>query len=719
MTNTHVLTRREFLKAGAMAGAGLTLAFYLPRIWAASAPAAIPVPQPNVFLRIGTDNTVTVMSKHLEMGQGIYTGLATLAADELDADWAQVTVEGAPADARRYNNLFWGPAQGTGGSTSVANSWEQMRKAGAAARAMLVAAAADSWKVPATEITVHKGVVSHKSGRKASFGQLADKAATMPVPADVKLKDPKRFQYIGKRVPRTDSRAKTNGTAQFTIDKKLPGMLTAVVAHSPLFGAKPKSFDAAKAKAIKGVTDVVQIPTGVAVLATDFWAARQGRDALSVQWDETGAYKASSADILAQYKQLAQKPGTVAHKAGDAEKALAGAAKKLEASYEFPFLAHSPMEPMNCVMQLKNGACEVWNGEQLQTVDQYNVAGVLGLKPEQVRLNMLYAGGSFGRRANPVSDYLVETAHIVKAIGGKSPVKLQWTREDDTRGGFYRPFNFHALRAGLDGDGSIVAWQHRLVGQSIGAGTPLEKMLVKDGIDVTSVEGANNLPYDIPNMLVDLHSPKLGVPVLWWRSVGSTHTAFSTETFIDELAALAGNDPLEFRRALLKKHPRHLGVLNLAAQKAGWGKPLPKGRGRGIAVHESFNSCVAHVAEVSVNSDGTIKVHRMVCAVDCGIAVNPDVVRAQMEGGTGFGLAAALHSEITLKDGRVVQSNFHDYPPLRMNEMPAVEVHIVPSSEKPTGVGEPGVPTVAPAVANAVAAATGQRLRNLPLRLKF
>lgn len=718
MTNTHVLTRREFLKTGAMAGVGLTLAFYLPRVWAASAPAAVPVPQPNVFLRIGTDNTVTVMSKHLEMGQGIYTGLATLAAEELDADWAQVKVEGAPADAKLYNNLFWGSAQGTGGSTSVANSWEQMRKVGAAARAMLVAAAADSWKVPAAEVAVSKGVVSHKSGRKASFGELADKAATMPVPADVKLKDPKRFQYIGKRIPRTDSRAKTNGTAQFTIDVKLPGMLTAVVAHPPLFGAKPKSFDAAKAKAIKGVTDIVQIPTGVAVLATDFWAARQGRDALSVQWDETGAYKASSADILAQYKQLAQKPGMVAHKAGDAEKALAGAAKKLEASYEFPFLAHSPMEPMNCVMQLKDGACEVWNGEQLQTADQYNVAGVLSLKPEQVRLNMLYAGGSFGRRANPVSDYLVETAHIVKAIGGKAPVKLQWTREDDTRGGFYRPFNFHTLRAGLDGNGNIVAWQHRLVGQSILTGTPFEKMLVKDGIDGTSVEGANNLPYDIPNMLVDLHSPKLGVPVLWWRSVGSTHTAFSTETFIDELAALAGKDPLEFRRALLKKHPRHLGVLNLAAQKAGWGKPLPKGRGRGIAVHESFNSYVAHVAEVSVNPDGTIKVHRMVCAVDCGIAVNPDVVRAQMEGGTGFGLAAALHSEITLKDGRVVQSNFHDYAPLRMREMPPVEVHIVPSTEKPTGVGEPGVPPVAPAVANAIAAATGQRLRKLPLNLR-
>ncbi|MEK6593888.1 MAG: xanthine dehydrogenase family protein molybdopterin-binding subunit [Pseudomonadota bacterium] len=719
MKNLPVLNRREFLKVSTLAGAGLTLAFYLPRVWSASAPAvAGTASPPGVFVRIGTDNTVTVMSKHLEMGQGVHTGLATLVAEELDADWAQVRVEGAPADAKLYNNLFWGPAQGTGGSTSIANSWEQLRKVGATARAMLVAAAADNWKVSAAEIAVSKGMVTHKSGRKANFGELAAKAAAMPVPADVKLKKPEQFQLIGKRAPRKDSKAKTNGTAQFTIDVKLPGMLTAVVAHPPLFGSKVKSFDAVKAKAIKGVTDVAQIPSGVAVLATDFWAAKQGRDALAVQWDETGANKLGSAEILAQYKQLAQKPGMVAHKAGDADKALAGAVKKLEADFEFPYLAHAPMEPMNCVIQLKGDTCEIWNGEQLQTVDQYNIASVLGLKPEQVKLNMLYAGGSFGRRANPASDYLVEAAHIVKSIAGKAPVKLQWTREDDTRGGFYRPFNYHTLRAGLDEKGNLVAWQHRLVGQSIQTGTPFEQMFVKDGIDATSVEGANNLPYDIPNMLVDLHSPRLAVPVLWWRSVGSTHTAFSTETFIDELAILAGRDPLEFRRALLKKHPRHLGVLNLAAQKAGWGKPLPKGHGRGIAVHESFSSYVAHVAEVSVRPDGSFKVRRVVCAVDCGIAINPDVVRAQMEGGTGFGLAAALHSEITLKDGRVVQSNFHDYAPLRMNEMPVVEVHIVPSAEKPTGVGEPGVPTVAPAVANAIAAATGRRLRKLPLRLK-
>ena len=725
MTAQINMSRREFLKAGAAAGAGLTLGFYLPGGLAqvsgpgktTGAAAAAPF-APNAFLRIGTDNSVTVIVKHLEMGQGTYTGLPTLVAEELDADWAQIKVEGAPADAKVYNNLLWGQAQGTGGSTAVANSFEQMRKAGAAARAMLVSAAAGEWKVPAGEITVRRGVVAHaKSGRKTNFGQLAAKAAAVPVPTEVKLKNPANFQYIGKRFPRTDSRAKTTGAAQFTIDVKLPGMLTAVVAHPPLFGAKVKSFDAAKAKAVKGVVDVVQIPSGVAVLAGDFWAARQGREALAVQWDETDANKLGSAQILAQYRELATKPGLAARRQGDAEKALAVAARKLDADFEFPYLAHAALEPMNCVMRLAQDACEVWNGEQFQTVDQANIAQVLGLKPGQVKLNMLYAGGSFGRRANPKSDYLLEAAHIAKAINGKAPVKLQWTREDDMRGGFYRPLYLHRLRAGLDATGNLVAWQHRIVGQSILAGTPFEAMMVKKGIDATSVEGASNLPYQIPNMLVDLHTTAIGVPVQWWRSVGSTHTAFSTETFIDELAVAAGKDAVAFRRALLAGHPRHLGVLDLAAQKGGWGKPLPKGRGRGVAVHESFNSYVAQVAEVTVGKDGSFRVDRVVCAVDCGIAVNPDVIRAQMEGGIGYGLSAALHGAIALKAGRVEQSNFHDYVPLRINEMPRVEVYIVPSREKPTGVGEPGVPPIAPAVANAIAAVTGKRLRNLPLRL--
>ena len=707
--------RRAFLQVAAIAGGGFAIGFGpIARALAAEGMTFTA----NAFVKIGSDNTVTVIAKHLEMGQGVYTGLPTIVAEELDADWAQVRVEAAPADAKVYNNLFWGPAQGTGGSTAIANSWEQLRKAGAGARAMLVAAAAAEWKVPAAEISVRRGVVSHaKSGRKATFGQLAAKAATLPAPAEPKLKDPKDFQLVGKHVPRTDSRAKVTGAAQFTIDVKLPGMLTAVVAHPLLFGAKVKSFDAAKAKAVPGVVEVVQIPSGVAVLAKDFWSAKKGRDALTVQWDDSGANTLGSAEILAQYRDLAQKPGAVARRDGDAAKALVGAAKVVEGTFEFPYLAHAAMEPLDCVVKLSADGCEIWNGEQMQTGDQHAVAKLLGMKPEQVRLNMLYVGGSFGRRANPQADYVLEAVSIAKAIGGRAPVKMVWTREDDMRGGYYRPLYLHTIRAGLDAAGNPVAWQHRIVGQSIVAGTPFEGALAKDGIDFTSVEGASNLPYAIPNLLVDLHSPKIGVPVLWWRSVGSTHTAFSTEVMIDELAAAAGKDPYEFRRALLAKHPRHKAVLELAAQKAGWGKPLAKGRGRGVAVHESFHSFVAQVAEVTVKG-GEVRVERVVCAVDCGVAVNPDVIRAQMEGGIGFGLSAALYSAITLKGGRVEQGNFNDYPALRIDAMPKVEVYIVPSAEKPTGVGEPGVPPIAPAVANAIFAATGQRLRNLPLKLK-
>jgi isoquinoline 1-oxidoreductase beta subunit len=709
------VSRRDFLKSAG----GLVLAVALP-VKAFPQPKAAPF-APNAFIRIGTDNTVTVIVKHLEMGQGTYTGLPTLVAEELDADWGQIRVEGAPADASRYNNLFWGPAQGTGGSTAIANSWEQLRKAGATARAMLVAAAAKRWGVEPNTITVTRGTVLHKaSGRKANFGQLAADAAKQLVPPEVKLKDPKNFVYIGKQVPRPDSRPKSTGTATFTQDVKLPGMLTAVVAHPPRFGARVKSFDAAKAKAVKGVTDVVAIPQGVAVLAPDFWTAKTGRDALTVEWDETGAFKLGSAEIMAEYRKLAATLGLSARKDGDVNGALAGAAKTLEAAYEFPYLAHAAMEPMNCVVKLGAKTCEVWNGEQFQTVDQAAVAGVVGLKPEQVSLHMLYAGGSFGRRANPQSDYLVEAAAIAKAINGRAPVKLVWTREDDMRAGQYRPLNYHVLKAGLDAQGRIIAWHHRIVGQSILAGTAFESSLVKNGIDVTSVEGASTLPYAIPNLGVELHSPKMGVPVQWWRSVGSSHTAFSTETFLDELAAAGGKDPYELRRTLLAKHPRHKGVLELAAQKAGWGKPLAQvtgaQRGRGIAVHESFNTFVAQVAEVTVR-DGQLKVDRVVCAVDCGVAVNPAVIRAQMESGIAFGLTAALHGAITLKNGEVEQSNFHDYAPLRMNEMPRVEVHIVPSNAKPTGVGEPATPVIAPAVANAVFAATGKRVRTLPIRL--
>ncbi len=725
MTTLVNTSRRDFLKAGTGLAVGVLAA---PALAQQAGPGraggevvARAALEPNAFVRIGADGGVTVVAKHLEMGQGVYTGLSTIVAEELDADWANVRVEGAPADAKRYNNLFWGEAQGTGGSTAIANSWEQLRKAGAAARAMLVQAAAQRWNVPAGEITVAKGVVSHAgTNRRATFGELAGDAGKLAVPQEVKLKDPRDFVYIGRaKLPRVDVPAKTNGTAIFTQDIHLPGMLTALVEHPPRFGAKPKSFDATATRKVPGVVDVVQIPTGVAVLARDFWAAKTGREALKVEWDESNAFRKSSEEILADYRKLAETPGKSARKEGDAKAALAGATKVVSAVYEFPYLAHAAMEPMNCVMRLGPQGCEVWNGEQFQTGDQFAIAGVLGLKPEQVKLNMLYAGGSFGRRANPYSDFPVETAQIVKAIGGKAPVKLVWTREDDMRAGMYRPLYVHALSGGIDANGNIVAWQHRLVGQSILTGTAFEPLLVKEGIDATSIEGASTLPYTIPNLAVELHSPRLPVTVQWWRSVGSTHTGHATEVFFDELAAAAGKDPVELRRALLAKHPRHRGVLDLAVEKAGWGRPLAAGkpgerRGRGVAVHESFNSFVAQVAEVTVKPDGSFRVDRVVCAVDCGIAINPDIVVSQMEGGLGYGLAAAIHSKITLEGGVVEQSNFHDYAPLRISEMPKVEVSIVPSAAPPTGVGEPGTPVVAPAVANALFAATGRRLRALP-----
>lgn len=730
------LSRRNFIQGAA----GLTLGVCLPLrgMAAASTTAAGPGKaggavvgaaafEPNAFLRIASDNSITVISKHLEMGQGTYTGLATLVAEELDANWANVRVEGAPADAKRYNNLFWGPTQGTGGSTAMANSWEQLRKAGAAARSMLVASAAKKWNVPASEITVSEGVVAHAaSKRRATFGELAQDAAAESVPAEIALKDPRDFKLIGKHVRRTDAVDKTNGKAQFTQDVQLPNMLVAMVAHPPRFGGKVKSFDAAETRKIRGVVDVVQIPRGVAVLARDTWSAKKGRDALRIEWDDSAAFKLGSEQISAKYREFAKKPGAVARKEGDISKAFGAAARVVEASYDFPYLAHAAMEPMNCVMQLSSDKLEVWNGEQFQTIDQINIAKVVGLRPEQVTLNMLYAGGSFGRRACKDSDFLVEGAQIVKALDAKSPgkappVKLVWTREDDTRGGYYRPAFHHALKAALDDKGNITGWQHRLVGQSIITGSPFEGGMVKDGIDAVSVEGAANLPYAIPNLLVDLHTPTdIGVPVLWWRSVGSSHTAFSTEVFLDQLAKTAGKDPVAMRLQLLDKHPRHAAVLQLAAEKAGWNKPLPAGkrgerRGRGVAVHESFNSYVAHVAEVTLQKDGSVRIDRIVSAVDCGIAINPDNIRAQIEGGVGFALSSVLHGRITLKDGVVEQSNFHDYAPIRINEMPRVEVHIVASAEKPTGIGEPGVPPLAPAMANAIAAASGKWITVLPI----
>ncbi len=716
-------SRRHFLQGSA----GLTLGFCLPSVALAAVgkmnAGAAPISfEPNAFLRIGADNSVTVISKHLEMGQGTYTGLATVLADELDADWKQVRVEGAPADAKRYNNTLWGPAQGTGGSTAMANSWDQMRKAGATGRAMLVSAAVRRWKVGQAEITVRDGIVSHAaSRRKASFGELALDAANEAVPASVKLKDPKDFRLIGKQAKRKDSVAKTNGTAKYTSDVFLPGMLVAVVAHPPLFGATVKSFDASKTRAVKGVVDVVQIPQGVAVLATDTWSAKKGRDALSVSWDESKAFKLGTDEIFAKYQDMAKKPGLIARQIGDTDKAFSGAAKVVRATFDFPYLAHAAMEPLNCVVQITPEGCEVWNGEQSHTADQGMLAALFGIKPEQVKINMLYAGGSFGRRASTQSDYVLEAAHIAKAINGRAPVKLIWMREDDMRGGYYRPLFHHALEAAIDAGGKLVGWRHRLVGQSIVAGTMFASM-ARDGIDPISVEGAANLPYAIANLTVDLHTPAdIGVPVLWWRSVGSTHTAFSTEVFLDQVALAMGKDPVALRLDLLGAHPRHGAVLKLAAEKAKWGTPLQAApgerRGRGVAVHESFHSVVAQVAEVTVKKDGSVKVDRVVCAVDCGTAINPDNIRSQVEGSVGFALTAAMGNEITLKGGRVEQGNFDGYPLLRIGEMPDVEVHIIPSSSAPTGIGEPGVPPVAPAVANAIAAATGKFLRKMPFHM--
>jgi len=711
-------SRRRFLQSGAVVGMGLLIGVRLDRALAQGDPVAPGVFAPNAFVRIAPDNTVTVIAKHVELGQGAHTGLATLLAEELDADWSQIRIEAAPADVARYNNLAWGPAQGTGGSSAMANSWEQLRRAGATARAMLVAAAAQRWQVPAAEITVDKGVVAHPAtGRRATFGELAAEAARQTPPAQVALKDPKDFKLIGRSAPRVDSLAKTNGSAVYTFDLRLPDMLTAVIARPPRFGATVRSFDATAARQVPGVVDVVPIPTGIAVVARDTWAAIKGRRALRIDWDETAVERRGTAELAAAYRSLAAQPGARARWQGDPPAAVAGAARVLEAVYEFPYLAHTPMEPLDCVVRLGAGECDVWVGSQSQTLDQMAVAAALGLPPAKVRLHTMLAGGSFGRRSTPRSDELVEAASVARALGGARPIKVVWTREDDVQGGYYRPLYVHRLRAGLDAGGRVVAWEHRIVGQSIVTGTPLAPRRVRDGIDLTSVEGAANLPYAIPNIAVELHTTTAGIPVLWWRSVGSTHTAYSTEAFLDELARAAGRDPVTMRRAMLQNHPRHLGVLDLAASRAGWGQPLPPGRARGVAVHECFGSVVAQVAEVSRDGDGLPRVERVVCAVDCGIAVNPDVVRAQMEGSIGFGLGSALWSEITVVDGRVQQSNFHDFRILRIEEMPRVEVHIVPSAAPPTGVGEPGVPPIAPAVANAFLALTGRPVHRLPFSL--
>ena len=669
------------------------------------------------FIRFDPDGAVTVLSKHIEFGQGNHAGLAAIVAEELDADWSRVKVVHAPANAKLYGNKALG-IQLTGGSSAISNSWEQLRKAGAGARAMFVQAAATKWNVPAGQITVKDSVVSG-GGKSAGFGELIADAAKVAPPENPILKDPKTFTLIGTdRVRRKDSLIKSNGTARYTQDVQLPNMLVAVVAHPPRFGASVKSFNGDDAKKVAGVVDVYQIPTGIAVVADSTYAARMGREALKVEWDEGKAETRGSATIAQQWRDIAAGKGPTDLKweafdsKGDAAAASAGkGASVFETTYDFPYLAHATMEPMNCVAVVDGNKVKLIHGSQAQTLDQMAAAKIVKTLPGSVEIETLYAGGSFGRRANFQSDYVAECVHIAQKVGGGRPVKLIWTREDDMRAGYFRPLVHHAVRVTLDKDGYPATWRHRVVSQSIMKGSPMPAK----GPDQTAIEGTAGSPYLKATPIVDaqLALPEAGVPVLWWRSVGATHTAFVMEHTVDQLARKAGKDPVDYRRALYAKAgaDRHLAALNLAVEKAG---PAPApGWTRGVAVHESFGSVVAQVAEVKM-VDGRPRVGRVVTAIDCGVAVSPDQIAAQMEGGTCFGLSAALHGEITLTDGAVDQSNFDTYHVLRMNEAPTVETHIVPSGNPPSGVGEPGTPVIGPAVANALLAISNPPTTRLP-----
>jgi isoquinoline 1-oxidoreductase beta subunit len=703
------LSRRRFLKTSS----GLVIGFLVTprgRIFAQAAAAAPALPPANAFLRIGEDDTVTVLLAHSEMGQGIWTTLPMMVAEELECDWGKIRVENAPA-APVYAHTGFG-AQMTGGSSSTYSELDRYRQVGAIAREMLVAAAAAQWKVAPSACRAENGFVV-SGDRRASFGSLAKAAQAQKPPASVKLKDRKEWKILGKPKKRLDSPQKVTGQAEFGIDVQVPGMKTALVARAPVFGGKVKGFRAEKAKAVPGVRAVVQVPSGVAVVADHFWAAKLGREALEVDWDLGAGAALETPKMVDEYRALAARDGAKAAAAGDVGKALASAATRVEGEYAFPFLAHAAMEPLNCAVRLTPASCEIWTGTQFQTGDQASAAAIAGLKPEQVKVHTTFLGGGFGRRATPTSDFVAEAVHVAKAAG--VPVKVIWTREDDMRGGYYRPMWAHNVAVGLGADGMPVAWRQQIVGQSILEGTPFA-MMIKEGIDETSVEGVADSPYvqATPHHFVGLHSPKSAVPVLWWRSVGHTHTAYVMETMVDALATAAKQSPADYRRRLFAKSPRHLGVMELALAQAG--PPPPKGQYRGLAVHHSFESYVAEIADVGIEN-GRIRVHRVVAAIDCGICINPAGVKAQIESGIVFGLSAALYGEITLRNGRARQGNFDDYPILRMNEMPKIEVHIVDSGEKSGGVGEPGTPPIAPAVANAVFAATGQRLRQLPLRL--
>ena len=715
MSEKKELSRRRFLKTGTLAGSGLLLSFYLPAfgkgVKAIDMPAGTEF-SPNAFVRIGTDETITVIVNHSEMGQGCYTAMPMLLADELDANWKKINFESAPV-APAYNHTQMG-IQMTGGSTSTNSEWERFRQAGATARVMLIAAAAEQWKVEPSSCRTENGFVIHSSGKKLSYGQLAQQASTVTPPKDVKLKDPKDFKFIGKPIKRLDTPQKINGTGIFGLDVKVPGLLTALIARPPVFGGKVKSFNADKTKAIPGVKHVVETDRGIAVVADGFWPAKLGREELEIEWDEGPLANLNSVTQGEEYAALAKQPGAVAKKEGDTESAKGKAVKKIEAVYDLPYLAHAPMEPLNCVADVKADSCEIWVGTQFQTGDMMAAAQITGLKPDQIKLHTTLLGGGFGRRAVPDSHFVREAVLVSKAVG--APVKVVWTREDDLHGGYYRPRAHHAFSAGLDAAGKPLFWENSIVCQSFMKGTPFESFMIKDGVDGTAVEGASELFYEVPNLRVAWNMAPGGVPTLWWRSVGSSHTGFAVESFIDELAKAAGKDSYEYRHMLMEKFPRHRRVLETVAEKAGWKKPILPGRGRGIAIHESFGSVVAHVAEVSVTANHTLKVHKVTCAIDCGQTVNPDTIKAQMEGCIVFGITAALYGEITFENGKVKQRNFNDYRMLRMNEMPVVDVHILDSKEKMGGVGEPGVPPVAPAIMNALYTLTGKRVRSLPLR---
>jgi isoquinoline 1-oxidoreductase beta subunit len=696
------MERRDFLQVTGTIGAGLVIGFRIPNRRGV-APFA-----PNAWLRIGTDDSVLVIVDRSEMGQGVTTSLPMLLAEELEADWTKIRFEFAPADKAYINPLFG--LQGTGGSSSVRAAWKPLREAGARARSVLIAAAAQTWGVEPASCRAEAGAVIHTgTNRRLTFGALAQRAAALPVPADVQLKDPKDWRLAGKPTKRLDTRFKVNGTAQFGIDVRVPGMLTALVARSPVFGGKVRTFDASAATAIPGVRRVVQISSGVAVVGDGYWPAKQGRDALKVSWDEGPVAQVSSASISSLFAQRATQDGAVARHDGDALAALAGAAQRIEAVYEMPFLAHATMEPMNCTAHVRADGVDIWAPTQFQTGAQMVGAQIGGVGPEKVAVHTTYLGGGFGRRFE--LDFIMEALETSKAAG--APVKVIWSREDDIQHAQYRPANYHQLRAALDAAGQPVAWTHRIVAPSIMA--RMFPQTVKNGLDGEAVEGGVGLPYAVPNVHVDYQLTDTGIPVGFWRSVNNSFNAFAVEGFIDELAVAAKKDPYEYRRGLLTNAPRDRGVLELAATKAGWGTPLPAGRARGIAVYKSFESYAAQVAEVSVSPAGDVRVHRVVCAIDCGMHVNPSTIEAQMQSGIVFGLTAALKGAITIENGRVTQSNFHDYQMLRIAEMPVVEVHIMPSNEAPGGVGEPGTPPIAPAVCNAIFAATGKRIRRLPI----